>query len=96
MDKEIVIHTHTILFSHKEGNPDICEKTSQSEKDKYCISLICGITIQKRNKTKKQATTVLERSDYLCLPIARVWGKGELNEGGQVHKLPSLYKIRKY
>ena len=56
MDKDDVLHTYSgILLTHKkEGNNAICSnmdglemiilsEVSQTEKDKYMISLICGI-----------------------------------------------------
>ena len=70
MDKEDIVHIYNgILLSHeKEQNNPICcnleililSEVSQTEKDKYMISLICGILKKATNELIYKAEILLQ------------------------------------
>ena len=54
---------------------------SHTEKDKYMISIICGIKENKKNKTKRT-----QRYRLMVTRGEGSWGAGvKMSEGGQLH-----------
>ena len=63
------------ICSNMDGPRDYCTKWSKSEKDKYMISLICGILKNDTNELIYKIETQTSKTN-LWLPKGKGWGEG--------------------